>query len=463
MFSAQETLINRGMSRCDFCFRIIPADIVFREGFSYIIKRCPFDNKRSELLLGKGKMYNIPWDNIPNSWPRYCVDLGQIDVTAQDIVNLKNVPVIEIEIKVGCNSRCSICRVANMASNRRIDITDLREKLNFWKGQKKEVILSCTGEPTIIENLTEVFDIIRASGNYPVIQTNGLKLADKEYLRILKKHGLRHLHFSFDGFNEEIYERIRGGRHEYQLKLQALENLKDEGIKVTMRTTLIKGINDGELASIFKYAGENRFIIDIIIKPFIPWPGEPARQFPPGLDKDSLLSIDEIIDKICAIVRISPEEFRFWDDFKINFCSFMQKYFPAVKLPIFKWNIAYFWRNKGKIAPLLKKEVLQELNVALRNYSLGKVLVLVTRIIAKLILNSGIVLAKREEDFLYGFNIFKVLISERGNITFYHPFDSSLAWDISQRPKIERGNVSFFHPLYPITVVSLESNLEYNN
>ena len=103
---------------------------------------------------------------------------------------------------------------------------------------------------------------LKQSGKFVNIHTNGVKLADYDYVASLKRAGLDHVSLQFDGFRDEIYEILRGEKL-LDKKLRALENLKSLGIPVTLNVTIARGINDSDWGAIFDYVIRNDFIKDV--------------------------------------------------------------------------------------------------------------------------------------------------------------------------------------------------------
>jgi MoaA/NifB/PqqE/SkfB family radical SAM enzyme len=120
-------------------------------------------------------------------------------------------------------------------------------------GREKRIVLM-GGEPTIREDLPEIIKLIRESGNYPILYTNGLKLADISYVKKLKKAGLKQVIITLDGFDPKVTETLRGNKNEYLLKILALKNLEAERILTFISTTIAKGINEKEIKNILNYA-----------------------------------------------------------------------------------------------------------------------------------------------------------------------------------------------------------------
>jgi len=158
---------------------------------------------------------------------------------------------------------------------------------------KAKVVLN-GGEVTTRKDLKELIRLTIKSGNYPVVYTNGLKISDLNYLRELKSAGLKEVVISFEGFREEIYEKLRGGREEFGLVLKALRNLEKEGIRTSIYTTIAKGINDDQVGPILDFAASHKFIWTVSFKPIYLNGVSPHS----GLSKANLISYSELLNLI---------------------------------------------------------------------------------------------------------------------------------------------------------------------
>ena len=195
-----------------------------------------------------------------------------------------------------------------------------------------------------------------------VISSNGLKLADCAYLKILKDAGLNYLFLSFDGFDEELCEVLRGGRHQYHLKLKALENLKAEKMKVGIKAVMVKGLNEKQVGPLLDYALKNNFISEMSFQSLSLGGAEEGG----GFDKNSLMSVDEMKELVNGALGISGEYFEYWDELKINLAAILAR-FPFIRVPPFELDTIYFLRKKGGAFPLLDIALLKRIVALLRD------------------------------------------------------------------------------------------------
>lgn len=94
------------------------------------------------------------------------------------------------------------------------------------------------------------------------IATNGIRLAKSFNLcRALERSGLNTVYLQFDGFTPKVNIAFRG-RDILPLKIKAIENFRRSGLKsVVLVPTPEKGVNDGEVGEIIRFAAENLDVV----------------------------------------------------------------------------------------------------------------------------------------------------------------------------------------------------------
>ena len=165
----------------------------------------------------------------------------------------RKITTVQLYITNRCNSFCKIC----FRKSSYYDFSQEMSKKDIIKilrkiGKRKRVIL-IGGEPTIREDLFEIIKLIKKSGNYPELFTNGLKLANPEYVKRLKDCGIKRVYLSFDGFRKNIYTIMNGNENELTLKLLALKNLEIFGIDVILSVRVVKNLNENEVKKIIEF------------------------------------------------------------------------------------------------------------------------------------------------------------------------------------------------------------------
>jgi pyruvate-formate lyase-activating enzyme len=146
-----------------------------------------------------------------------------------------------------CNLDCSLCFVPQRG----------REDLSFEqvcrvidRFQGTFICLS-GGEPTLRDDLKDTIRYINSVGKSPQLFSNGIRLAEPDYVRELADAGLDDVLLSFNGFDDGVYRRV-SGRPLLKEKLRALQNLVDEDMRVAISPTIVKGLNETEVPALLR-------------------------------------------------------------------------------------------------------------------------------------------------------------------------------------------------------------------
>jgi len=132
----------------------------------------------------------------------------------------------------------------------------------FLKGKRNFKIDLMGAEPTTRDDLPEMVWMVKASGNIAALHTNGIKIAEFSYLKALKERGLKEVHLQFDGFDDQAYKAIRGTGL-LETKLKALGNLERLNIPTDLKVTIVRGVNEGQMAKVLDYAVKHKFIKEV--------------------------------------------------------------------------------------------------------------------------------------------------------------------------------------------------------
>ena len=148
---------------------------------------------------------------------------------------------VMVDVTHRCNMTCKNCYIPNR------DIPDLdANKLIETISQfpKRTMIRIVGAEPTMRKDLPELITRIRSTGHRATLLTNGLRLADMDYVKTLKASGLNHVYLSLNGVdNDDWYEEIDELRCSTK-KIQALQNLSAAKFIIDTGTIVVRGVND---------------------------------------------------------------------------------------------------------------------------------------------------------------------------------------------------------------------------
>lgn len=146
-----------------------------------------------------------------------------------------------------CNMACKNCYLPNR-NVPDMDTQWLRGILERLPNRTRIRLIGA--EPTVRKDLPAIIAMVRSAGHIPNLLTNGLKLADREYVRSLKKAGLRTCYLSFNGgFEDDLYEAIDGQRCARE-KSAALDNLIAENFYTILGAILVRGVNESVVAAV---------------------------------------------------------------------------------------------------------------------------------------------------------------------------------------------------------------------
>lgn len=151
---------------------------------------------------------------------------------------------IVIDLTHRCNMECANCYIPN----RNIPDLDKDKFYTFLSKLPFRTYIRLIGaEPTMREDLFEIISKVKKLGHRPSLTTNGLKLANLDYVKNLQESGLRLILHSMNGANDDVvYKALDNGKWA-TVKVRALENIFKCRLPVNTGTIIAKGINEHTL------------------------------------------------------------------------------------------------------------------------------------------------------------------------------------------------------------------------
>lgn len=337
-------------SLCSVCYKEIPAQIYEEDGKVYISKNCQKDGDFKFLIEKDALVYK----KLMNK------DYVQEKMPIHDLM---------LSVTHSCNLNCPICCLPN----RTIPDLALEDIKKVISNSKVRLIRLAGGEPTLREDLPEIIRYIRQEGKLSALVTNGLKLINKNYVKELKKAGLDFVCFSFNGFNDKIYNKING-RNLLKIKLEALKNIMKEKIDISLSVMLVRGINEKELRKIFHFCIKNsHFIYELRIRN--------TTAVGKYIDND-VFSISEILEQLSAILRIDKYKLfnKFFNEHNHSPCRLNMDFYslltigdmyekiknPKIKKFILGWNLLLMAGFLNSVRLLWKKMRRKKINFLIR-------------------------------------------------------------------------------------------------
>lgn len=268
-------LPKKTMSICPECKKVIEADIFQEDGKVKMQKTCPEHGEFKDTVWSDADFYlwaeQFAVDGIGVSNPKVTKDNPNCPADCGLCYAHKSHTVLaNLDLTNRCNLTCPIC-FANANASGFVYEPDLDTVVKMLKELRAEEPIPCHavqfsgGEPTVYPRFLEVMAKAKELG-FPQVQiaTNGIRFAaDKQFVQDSMDAGLNTVYLQFDGFDNDMYKKVRGYRM-LDVKLKALENIRNTKgghMSVCLVPTIVNTVNDHEVGPIVDFAVKN---VDII-------------------------------------------------------------------------------------------------------------------------------------------------------------------------------------------------------
>jgi len=175
---------------------------------------------------------------------------------------MMNYRICWLTVNRACNLKCKWCyaKDTNYQKNDDIDIKLAYDIVDLCEELKINHITLIGGEPTIYPNLPEVISYSRSKKISCGIVTNGVKLADINYIKKLMKVGQDTFSISLKGENRNNFLEITG-QDRYEDVLKGISNCISLGAKISVSMVLTEDNIDTFLEGVKELAkiGVNHF------------------------------------------------------------------------------------------------------------------------------------------------------------------------------------------------------------
>jgi hypothetical protein len=260
-------LIKETLSLCPECMKKIKAKIIEQNNKIWIEKRCSKHGKFKELYFGDAKMYK---KFKKYSYPKRKIENPNTKSTNNCPFNCglcnnhkSNTCLANIAITNICNLRCWYCFYYAKEGDNIYEpsLEQIEEMLKVGKQEKPvapNAIQLSGGEPCLREDLIDIIKLCKKLGyDHVQLNTNGINLAfDRKLTRKIKKAGVNTLYLSFDGVSKKT-----NPKNHWEIPY-IFDNCRKANLKsIVLVPTVIKGINDHEIAAIVNFALNNLDIV----------------------------------------------------------------------------------------------------------------------------------------------------------------------------------------------------------
>jgi 7,8-dihydro-6-hydroxymethylpterin dimethyltransferase len=263
-------------SLCETCLALVPTKILIQDERVYYQKRCPQHGVQKTLVstdadyFKRCKRYLKPGDmpqrfqtEIEQGCPYDCGLCP--DHEQHSCLSL-------FEIIDECNMQCPVC-FADSAPGRgkARSMADIERMLETILASEAvpDLVQVSGGEPTLHPELIEILQRLKASPiRHLMLNTNGIRIAgDTQLVQDLAdlKPGFE-VYLQFDSLQAAALQNIRG-QDLRKVRQRALEQLERHSISTTLVCAVRKGVNDGEIGEIIRYAQQWRCVRGVTFQP----------------------------------------------------------------------------------------------------------------------------------------------------------------------------------------------------
>ena len=240
----------------------IPATILERDGKILMVKDCPTHGHFEDVMAMDTDFFKHLEQVFPGR-----------DIAAHNDEKLHNHgsstikhgrgSVLTVDLTNRCNMMCDPCfmdanQVGFVHELSWEDIKQVLDNAITIKPRRQMSVQFSGGEPTMSPYFLDAVRYAREVG-YNSVQaaTNGIEFAKSpEFAKAAAEAGLRYAYLQFDGIGNAANSHRRVGNL-FDVKLQAIENLWNNGVDIVPVVTIVNGVNNEQVGRIIEFALDN--------------------------------------------------------------------------------------------------------------------------------------------------------------------------------------------------------------
>jgi len=162
---------------------------------------------------------------------------------------------MDLAITYRCNNACSHCYNARSRNFPEFNTDQWKQVLDRLWDLKIPHIVFTGGEPTLRDDLPDLVAYAERKGLITGINTNGRRLADKEFFQSLIDAGLDHIQITLESHDPDIHDHMVVSKGAWNETVKGLRNVVNSTIYMMTNTTLLK-INSPSLEKTLDFLAE---------------------------------------------------------------------------------------------------------------------------------------------------------------------------------------------------------------
>lgn len=264
-------------SVCTSCMRPVEAKILIKGDRVYMDKWCPVHGAERVLVSDDAAYYRLCREvfvKAPEMPQRFATEMryGCPYDCGLCPDHMQHSCLTVLEITDHCNLRCPTCYAASgpeRLTHRSMDqIRRMLDTIVASEGEADVVQIS-GGEPTLHPDFFTILDEARARPiRHLMVNTNGIRIAqDAAFAERLASYSPAfEIYLQFDSFRREALMDLRGADLR-RVRQQALDRLNALNISTTLVVTVKRGVNDGEIGEIVRFAAQQPCVRGVTLQP----------------------------------------------------------------------------------------------------------------------------------------------------------------------------------------------------
>ena len=240
----------------------IKAQIIERDGKIMMVKDCPKHGHFEDILSVDVDFYRHLEEMYPGRDIRAHNDCGLHDHGSSTVKHGRGA-ILTIDLTNRCNMMCDPCftdanQVGYVHELSWDDIKRVLDNSTIIKPRRQMSVQFSGGEPTLSPFFLDAVRYARQIGYISTqAATNGIEFAKSpQFAREASEAGLRYVYLQFDGIGNAANSHRHVGNL-FDVKLQAIENLYNNGVDIVPVTTIINGINNEQVGALVRFALDN--------------------------------------------------------------------------------------------------------------------------------------------------------------------------------------------------------------
>lgn len=162
----------------------------------------------------------------------------------------------QIAITYNCDCSCKHCGVGLYRNKVRKELSTEEIKTRILDRLKDcgiDVAYFFGGEPALHKDFIPLLEYAKKIGLYSRFDTNGHKLADKNFTAKVKDAGIEFILVSVDSPRPEAHNQFRGREGSWEMATQGIKNCVELGIKVGISTVVTKeNLKNGDFKKVIQ-------------------------------------------------------------------------------------------------------------------------------------------------------------------------------------------------------------------